>query len=120
MRPRVLSFQVVLCSGSSNLYQDFIVAGNRFFNVFTSENVGRTVVAIDDGFHLTPSGILLSSYVDPKRHRSDFLPASVSGPGNRLPLRFLKSRCREPDPHPEVVVRSGSESAHWPGMPVLC
>jgi hypothetical protein len=120
MRPRVLSFQVVLCSGSSNLYQDFIVAGNRFFNVFTSENVGRTVVAIDDGFHLTPSGILLPSDINPKRHRSDLLSVSVSGPGNRLPLRFLNSRRHEADAYREVVVRSGSESAHWPGMRVLC
>src|SRR3954469_2680823 len=38
-------------SSGANPYQDFVVAGRRLFNVFTLQDVGRAVAAIDDGFH---------------------------------------------------------------------
>ena len=70
--------------------------------------------------HFFGASVLLSADINPKRHRSNLLTVSIGSPGDRLPLRFLKSWRHETDPHREVVVRSGNESKHWPGMRVLC
>ena len=64
--------------------------------------------------------LLCSEHINPERHRTSLMSVSVSSPGNRLPFRFLESRCNEANSYREVVVRSGDEIAHRPGMRVLC
>ena len=46
----------------ANFYQDFIVPSGRPFDVFKLKNIGRTIVAINDGFHEGLSEHLIGSF----------------------------------------------------------
>jgi hypothetical protein len=42
--------------GRMNLDQDLIIPSSRLLDLFIFENIGGTIVVIDNGFHKSPPG----------------------------------------------------------------
>jgi hypothetical protein len=47
----------------ANFYQDFIVPGNRLFDLLDLDNIRGTVPAIDGGFHVRTHAALACSFL---------------------------------------------------------
>src|SRR5438128_1862141 len=67
----------------TDFYQNFIVASGRLFNLFTLENIARTIVLIGDSFHVSLWRRLHSSVVSPE-----------DGPKPQRPRRLWRNRSR--------------------------